>query len=66
MSIIPSPCSFLFVVHLECSFNISIDKKSDAICIFANLCSTLPVCGSNFHQLSSTFCLNAQKKREKS
>ena len=41
MSIIPSPCSFFFALHLEWSLNLSTDKKSNAICIFANLCSTL-------------------------
>ena len=41
MSIIPSPCSFLFSLHLEWSLNISTDKKSNVICIFGNLCSTL-------------------------
>ena len=41
MSIIPSPCLFLFVLQLEWSLDISADKKSNAICIFANLCSTL-------------------------
>ena len=41
MSIIPSPCSFLFAVHLEWSLNITIDKKSNAICIFEKLRSTL-------------------------
>ena len=41
MSIIPSPFSFSFALHLEWSLYLSNDKKSDAICIFANLCSTL-------------------------
>ena len=41
MSIIPSPYSFLFALHLEWSLNISTGKKSNAICIFVNLCSTL-------------------------
>ena len=36
-----APCSFLFAPYLEWSLNISIDKKSNTICIFANLCSTL-------------------------
>ena len=40
MSIIPFPCSFFLAVQLEC-LNLSTDKKSHAICIFANLCSTL-------------------------
>ena len=41
MSIIPYPCWFLFALHLEWSLNISTDQKSNTICIFANLCSTL-------------------------
>ena len=41
MSIIPSPCSFFFALHLQWSINLSTDKKSNAVCIFANLCSTL-------------------------
>ena len=40
MSIIPSPCSFFFALHLQWSINLSTDKKSNAVCIFANLCST--------------------------
>ena len=38
---IPSPCSFFCLLRLEWSLNLSTDKKSNAICIFANLCSTL-------------------------
>ena len=41
MSSIPSPCSFFFALHTEWSLNLSTDKKSNTICIFANLCSTL-------------------------
>ena len=41
MSIIPSPYSSLFALHLEWSLNISTGKKSNAICTFVNLCSTL-------------------------
>ena len=41
MSIIPSPFSFSFALHLEWSLFLSDDIKSDAICILANLCSTL-------------------------
>ena len=63
MSIIPSPFSFLFSLHLEWSHNKSIDNNQ--IFIFANICSTL-VCGSYFLQLGSTFCRNAQKEGEKS
>ena len=32
----PSPCLFLFALHLEWPLNTSIDKKSNAIFIFAN------------------------------
>ena len=56
-----SPCSFLFALHLEWSFNTSANKKSNEVFIFANLCSTL-VCRLNFLQLGSTFCRNTQKK----
>ena len=35
------PSSFFFALHLEWSLNLSIDKKLNAICKFANLCSTL-------------------------
>ena len=38
---IPSPCSFFCPLRLEWSLNVRTDKKSNAICIFANLCSTL-------------------------
>ena len=41
MSIITAPCSFLFAPHLQWSLNLSTDQKSNAICIFANLGSTL-------------------------
>ena len=41
MSIIPSPCWFFFALHLQWSLNLSTGKKSNAICIFASLCSTL-------------------------
>ena len=63
MSIIPLPM-FVFVCspfRMVSSWPI---KKSNTVCIFANLCSTL-VCGSTFFQLGSTFCLNAQKKEKK-
>ena len=65
MSIIPSPCSFFFALHLEWCINLITNKKSNEICIFANICIFLLylVCGSNFLQLSSTFCRNAQKKK---
>ena len=41
MSIIPSPCSFFFALHLEWSLDLRTVKKQNAICLFANLCSTL-------------------------
>ena len=37
----PSPCSFFFALNLEWCPNLSTDKKSNAIRIFASLCSTL-------------------------
>ena len=58
------PCSLLFVLHLEWFLNTSVHKKSNAVCIFANLCSTL-VCDSNFFQLGSIFCRNTQMKTKK-
>ena len=65
MSIIPLLCSFLFAPHLEWRIKTGADKKSYAVCIFANFCSTL-VYGSNFPQFGSTFWWNAQKKEGKS
>ena len=64
MSITPSPCLSLFALHLEWFLNTSVYKISNAVCIFANLCSTL-VCGLNFLQLGSIFWRNAQTKRKK-
>ena len=66
MSIISSPCSFFFALHLEWSLNLSTDKISNAICIFSNLCSTL----SNLRfEFSSAwfYCLSkcTKIKREK-
>ena len=37
----PFPYSFLFALHLEWSLKTSVDKKSNAVCIFENLCSIL-------------------------
>ena len=37
----PLPISFLFALILEWFLNKITDKKSNAICIFVNLCSTL-------------------------
>ena len=50
----PSPCSFLFALRFQWSLNTSVHKISNAVCIFANLCSTI-VCSSNFLQLGSIF-----------
>ena len=41
MSIILSLYSPFVALHLQWSLNLSTDKKSNAVCIFANLCSTL-------------------------
>ena len=65
MSIIPSPCSFFFALHFEWSLNLSTDKKSNAICIFANLCSTLFSRWFKFLHLGSTSCENAKKRGKK-
>ena len=40
------PRLFLFALYLEWSLNTIVDKKSNAVCIFANICSNL-VCGSS-------------------
>ena len=40
----PFACSLLFALYFEWFLNTNADKKSNAVCIFANLCSTL-VCG---------------------
>ena len=66
MSIIPSPCSFFFALHLEWSLNLSTDKKSDAICIFANLCSTLFSLWFKFFSAWFDFLSKCTKKRGKS
>ena len=65
MSIIPSPCSFFFALHLEWSLNLSTDKKSNAICIFANLCSTLLSLWFKFSSAWFYFLLKCTKKRAK-
>ena len=59
---IPSPCSFFCLLRLEWSLNLSTDKKSNAICIFANLCSTL---FSLWFKFSSAwfYCLSKCTKR---
>ena len=65
MSITPSHGRICFALDLQWSLNGSIEKKSNAICIFANLFFAL-VCGSDFLQLGSAFCRNAQKEEKKS
>ena len=66
MSIIPSPCSFLFALQLEWSLYLSTDKKSDAICIFAKLCSTLFSLWFKFSSAWFYFLSKCTKKRGKS
>ena len=69
MSTIPSPCSFFFDLHLEWSLNLSTDKNQFVYLQFVYLqfvylrtCVPLYlVCRSNFLQLDSTVCRNAQK-----
>ena len=59
------PCSFLFALYLEWSLNTSVDKKSNAICIFANLSSTL-VCSWNGIFFSLVLCsIEVHKRRGK-
>ena len=65
MSIIPSPCSFFFALHLQWSLNLSSDKKSNAICIFANLCSTLFSLRFKFSLAWFCFLSKCTKKRAK-
>ena len=65
MSIISSPCLFLFCSPFRMVPYLSTDKKSNAICIFANLCSTLFSRWFKFLHLGSTSCRNAQKRGKK-
>ena len=65
MSIIPSPCSFFFALHLQWSINLSTDKKSNAVCIFANLCSTLFSLWFKFSSAWFYFLSKCTKKRTK-
>ena len=65
ISIIPSPCSFFFALHLEWSLNLSTDEKSNAICIFANLCSTLFSLWIKFSSAWFYFPWKCTKKRAK-
>ena len=64
ISIIPYPCSFFFALHLEWSLNISIDKKSNAISISANLCSTLFSLWFKFSSACFYFLSKCTKERE--
>ena len=66
MSIIPSPCSFLYAFHLQWSLNISTDKKSNAVCTFANLCSTLFSLWFKFSSAWFYFLSKCTKKEGKS
>ena len=65
MSIIPSPCSFLYAFHLQWSLNISTDKKSNAVCTFANLCSTLFSLWFKFSLVWFYFLSKCTKEKEK-
>ena len=65
MSIIPSPCSLFFALHLEWSLNLSTDKKWNAICIFANLCSTFFSLWFKFSSARFYFLSKCTKKRAK-
>ena len=65
MSIIPSPCSFFFALHLQWSINLSTDKKSNAVCIFANLCSTLFSLWFKFSSAWFYFLSKCTKKGQK-
>ena len=65
MSIIPYPCSLLFSLHLEWFLNVSIDKKLDPVCIFANLRSTLFSLWFNFSSAWFYFLSKSTKERWK-
>ena len=66
MSMVPSPCSFFFALHLKWSLNLSTDKKSNAVCIFANLCSTLFSLWFKFSSAWFYFLSKRTKKEGKS
>ena len=63
MSIITFPFSIFFALHLEWSPNLSTDKESNSVCIFANLCSTLFSLWFKFSSASFYFQLKCTKKR---
>ena len=63
MSGIPSPYSFFFTLHTEWSLHLSTDKKSNTICIFANLCSTLFSLWFKFSSAWFYFLSKCTKKR---
>ena len=65
MSIIPSPCSFFFALHLEWSLNLSTDKNQMQFVYLRTCVPLYLVCGSDFLQVGSTFCRNAQKTGQK-
>ena len=63
---IPSPCSFFCPLRLEWSLNVRTDKKPNAICIFANLCSTLFSLWFKFPSALAPLSVKMhKKKREK-
>ena len=71
-SIIPSPRFFFFALHLEWPdtkdlewSDLRTDKKSNAICIFANLCSTLFSLWLKFSLAWFYFPSKCTKKRAK-
>ena len=59
----PPPSSAMFVLYLEWSLNISTDKKSNAICIIASLCSTLFRLRFKFSWAWFYFLLKCTKER---
>ena len=65
ISIIPSPCSFFFVLHLEWSLNLSTDQKSNPICTFGNLSFTLFILWFKFFSVWIYFLSKCTKKRVK-
>ena len=66
INIIPSPCSIFFALRLKWCLNLSTDKKSDAVCIFANLCFTLFSLSFKFYSAWFYFLSKCTKKRGKS
>ena len=60
MSMIPFPCLLFLALHQEWSLNTSADKRSNAVCIFANLWFKLSI----FHGLV-LFSVGIYKRRRK-